>query len=90
MPFAYAVIPAIRAFEEPLHTQVQIAFAESIKLIWQVLAGPRSRVGDVDGSTRKQDRGRRRREISIQECPQFVMLNVTVDLHLVEVKWREV
>ncbi|KAJ7499373.1 MFS general substrate transporter [Mycena latifolia] len=36
---AYAAIPAIKLLEEPLRTQVQAAFAESMAVIWQVMIG---------------------------------------------------
>ncbi|KAJ7667521.1 iron permease [Mycena polygramma] len=36
---AYAAIPAIKQLEEPLRTQVQAAFAESMAVIWQVMVG---------------------------------------------------
>lgn len=36
---AYAAIPAIKLLEEPLQTQVQAAFAESMAVIWQVMIG---------------------------------------------------
>ncbi|KAJ6567339.1 major facilitator superfamily domain-containing protein [Mycena vulgaris] len=36
---AYAAIPAIRQLAEPLRTQVQAAFSESMAVIWQVMIG---------------------------------------------------
>lgn len=36
---AYASIPAIASLEEPLRSEVRNAFAESIRVIWQVLIG---------------------------------------------------
>ncbi|KAJ7768343.1 major facilitator superfamily domain-containing protein [Mycena metata] len=36
---AYAAIPAIKQLEEPLRKQVQVAFAESMSVIWQVMIG---------------------------------------------------
>ncbi|KAF7308132.1 MFS domain-containing protein [Mycena chlorophos] len=36
---AYAAIPLIRGLDEPLKRQVQVAFAESMKEIWQVMTG---------------------------------------------------
>lgn len=36
---AYSVIPRIPSLEEPLKTQVQTAFAESLQVVWQVLVG---------------------------------------------------
>lgn len=36
---AYAAIPAIKLLEEPLRTQVQAAFADSMAVIWQVMIG---------------------------------------------------
>ncbi|KAJ6463213.1 major facilitator superfamily domain-containing protein [Mycena vitilis] len=36
---AYAAIPAIKQLDEPLRTQVQAAFAESMAVIWQVMIG---------------------------------------------------
>ncbi|KAJ7477181.1 MFS general substrate transporter [Mycena galericulata] len=36
---AYTAIPAIKLLEEPLRTQVQAAFAESMAVIWQVMIG---------------------------------------------------
>ncbi|KAJ7122881.1 iron permease [Mycena epipterygia] len=36
---AYAAIPAIKLLEEPLRTQVQAAFSESMAVIWQVMIG---------------------------------------------------
>lgn len=34
---AYATIPLISQLEEPLKTQVRVAFAESLKVVWEVL-----------------------------------------------------
>jgi hypothetical protein len=36
---AYAAIPLIKLLEEPLRTQVQTAFAESMTVIWQAMIG---------------------------------------------------
>ncbi|KAL4257764.1 MFS transporter superfamily protein [Pleurotus pulmonarius] len=36
---AYAVIPAISALDEPLKSEVRGAFAESLRVLWQVLIG---------------------------------------------------
>lgn len=36
---AYAVIPVIPTLPEPLKTEVKVAFAESIALIWRVMIG---------------------------------------------------
>ncbi|GAA5857427.1 hypothetical protein JCM3766R1_002921, partial [Sporobolomyces carnicolor] len=36
---AFAAIPVIKTLEEPVKTQVRVAFAESIKTIWQVMLG---------------------------------------------------
>ena len=36
---AYAAIPVIGSLEEPLRTQVRVAFADSIDVIWQVMIG---------------------------------------------------
>lgn len=36
---AYSAIPTIPTLEEPLRTEVRQAFAESIRVIWQVLTG---------------------------------------------------
>ncbi|KAJ7087266.1 major facilitator superfamily domain-containing protein [Mycena belliarum] len=36
---AFAAIPAIKLLEEPLRTQVQAAFAESMATIWQTMIG---------------------------------------------------
>ncbi|KAI0772152.1 Mfs1.2 [Irpex lacteus] len=36
---AYASIPAIASLEEPLRSEVRNAFAESLRVIWQVLIG---------------------------------------------------
>jgi len=36
---AYAAIPIIRTLPEPLKTQVQTAFADSLKVIWQTMIG---------------------------------------------------
>ncbi|CDO75123.1 hypothetical protein BN946_scf185010.g48 [Trametes cinnabarina] len=36
---AYAVIPLIPELQEPLRTEVRVAFAESISTIWKVLTG---------------------------------------------------
>ena len=39
MALAYAIIPQISQLPEPLHDQVRNAFAESLKIIWQVMIG---------------------------------------------------
>lgn len=39
LELAYAVIPVIPTLSEPLKTQVRVAFAESLRLIWFVLLG---------------------------------------------------
>lgn len=36
---AYSVIPLIPSMEEPLKTQVQAAFADSLQVVWQVMVG---------------------------------------------------
>ncbi|KAI0683357.1 MFS general substrate transporter [Cytidiella melzeri] len=36
---AYAAIPQLKTLEEPLKTEVLIAFAESVRVIWQVMIG---------------------------------------------------
>lgn len=36
---AYSIIPVIRTLDEPLKTNVRIAFAESLRVLWQVLIG---------------------------------------------------
>lgn len=36
---AYALIPIIPTLEEPFKTEVRTAFAESIKVIWEVMIG---------------------------------------------------
>lgn len=36
---AYSIIPVIPTLEEPLKTTVRVAFAESLKVFWQVLIG---------------------------------------------------
>jgi predicted MFS family arabinose efflux permease len=36
---AYSIIPLIRTLPEPLKGQIQIAFADSLKVVWQALAG---------------------------------------------------
>lgn len=36
---AYSIIPTIRTLDEPLKSTVQAAFAESIRVFWQVLIG---------------------------------------------------
>ena len=36
---AYAIIPEISQLEEPLLSEVRNAFAESLKIIWQVMIG---------------------------------------------------
>lgn len=36
---AYSVIPVIPSLPEPLHTEVRVAFADSIQVLWQVMIG---------------------------------------------------
>ncbi|KAL0954049.1 hypothetical protein HGRIS_005201 [Hohenbuehelia grisea] len=36
---AYSIIPQIRSLQEPLKGQVRVAFAESLRVVWQVLIG---------------------------------------------------
>ncbi|KAJ7050318.1 major facilitator superfamily domain-containing protein, partial [Mycena amicta] len=36
---AYSVIPVIRVLEEPLRTQVRVAFADSLRVVWSTAAG---------------------------------------------------
>jgi hypothetical protein len=36
---AYSAIPSIHSLEEPLKTQVRTAFAQSTRLLWQVMIG---------------------------------------------------
>ena len=36
---AYSIIPEISQLEEPLLSEVRNAFAESLKIIWQVMIG---------------------------------------------------
>ncbi|KAJ7624051.1 major facilitator superfamily domain-containing protein [Mycena polygramma] len=36
---AYAVIPVIRTLDEPLRTEVRVAFAESLKVVWWTTTG---------------------------------------------------
>ena len=36
---AYSAIPVIPTLDEPLRTQVRVAFADSIRVIWLVLIG---------------------------------------------------
>ncbi|KAJ7482822.1 major facilitator superfamily domain-containing protein [Mycena galericulata] len=36
---AYAAIPAIRALEEPLKSEVRTAFAESMRVVWRTMIG---------------------------------------------------
>ena len=36
---AYSIIPVIPTLEEPLRTQVRVAFAESLAVVWRVLIG---------------------------------------------------
>lgn len=36
---AYAAIPVIRTLDEPLRTEVKNAFAESMSVVWKVMAG---------------------------------------------------
>ncbi|KAJ7437589.1 iron permease [Mycena galericulata] len=36
---AYSIIPLIRTLHEPLKSEIQVAFAESLRVVWQVLIG---------------------------------------------------
>ena len=36
---AYSLVPEIKSLEEPLRSSVQVAFADSIAVIWQVMIG---------------------------------------------------
>ncbi|KAF7356272.1 Efflux pump FUS6 [Mycena venus] len=36
---AYSIIPLIRTLPEPLKSQIQVAFADSLRVVWQVLIG---------------------------------------------------
>ncbi len=36
---AYSIIPLVPSLEEPLKSTVQVAFADSLKVLWQVLIG---------------------------------------------------
>ncbi len=36
---AYAAIPGIPTLAEPLRTEVMVAFAESMKVVWQTMVG---------------------------------------------------
>ncbi|KAJ7050309.1 major facilitator superfamily domain-containing protein [Mycena amicta] len=36
---AYSIIPVIRTLEEPLRTQVRVAFADSLKVVWWTATG---------------------------------------------------
>ena len=36
---AYSIIPLIRTLPEPLKTEIRVAFAESLRVVWQVLIG---------------------------------------------------
>ncbi|KAF7340295.1 Iron permease [Mycena venus] len=36
---AYSIIPTIRSLQEPLRTQVRVAFAESMKVVWWTTTG---------------------------------------------------
>ncbi|KAJ7312393.1 iron permease [Mycena albidolilacea] len=36
---AYSIIPLIRTLPEPLKSQIQVAFADSLRVVWQVLLG---------------------------------------------------
>ena len=36
---AYSLVPDIKSLEEPLRSLVQVAFADSIAVIWQVMIG---------------------------------------------------
>ena len=39
LEIAFAAIPQIKGLEEPLRTQVRIAFADSMSVIWQTMIG---------------------------------------------------
>lgn len=39
MEIAYAAIPQIKLLEEPLRSQVRVAFASSMSVIWQTMIG---------------------------------------------------
>lgn len=36
---AYSIIPVIKTLDEPLRTQVHEAFADSLRVVWQVMIG---------------------------------------------------
>jgi hypothetical protein len=36
---AYSIIPLIRTLPEPLKSQIRVAFADSLRVVWQVLIG---------------------------------------------------
>lgn len=36
---AYATIPLINSLPEPLKTEVRVAFAQSLKVVWEVMVG---------------------------------------------------
>ena len=36
---AYAAVPRIAALPEPLRTEVRVAFADSLRVLWQVMTG---------------------------------------------------
>jgi hypothetical protein len=39
MAIAYELIPVIKTFEEPLRTEVRVAFASSLQVVWEVFTG---------------------------------------------------
>lgn len=36
---AYSIVPVIPTLEEPLRTQVRVAFADSLRILWFVMIG---------------------------------------------------
>ncbi|KAJ7201832.1 iron permease [Mycena pura] len=36
---AYSIIPAIQTLPEPLKTEIRVAFADSLRVVWQILIG---------------------------------------------------
>jgi len=38
-PIAYSIIPLIRTLPDPLKSEIQVAFGESLSVLWQVLIG---------------------------------------------------
>ncbi|KAH8103096.1 iron permease [Cristinia sonorae] len=39
LEIAYAAIPAIRSLQEPLRTEVRVAFADSMSIVWKTMIG---------------------------------------------------